>query len=226
MKEFQSRSLLFIFALVFGQGLMSCSPGTQSATKTPSPPSTSATPEPPTRLPTGFASLTPGKIETSTPPTIFIPAFPTPQDPISSNIVQDGPFTFDIRFFRDAKFRNNPVAPSLYSGMEGVGIYFTWKYQGPDLPPPATIYWGIDPNIVELLQQSEYQTNGIKDGDSNGWVGGLSLPSGSKVGDRFEALIKIDAQGKRYGAVIRLSIQEGEKGFEPRDITVESLGLK
>ncbi len=226
MKKPYLRSILVFFILVSGQVLTGCSPEKQSATVNPIESTKTAELTSLTRLSTVFASLTPGKIETSTPPTILIPAFPTPQDPISSVVVQDGPFTFDIRFFRDAKFRNNPVAPSLYSGMEGIGIYFTWKYQGPDLPPPATVYWGIEPNIVELLQQSEYQTNGIKDGDSNGWVGGLSLPSGSKVGDQFEALIKIDAQGKSYGAVIRLSIQEGEKGFEPRDITVESLGLK
>ena len=54
----------------------------------------------------------------------------------------------------------------------------------------------------------------------------LTLPSGSKVGDQLEALVRIDTQGKSYGAVICFSIQKGEKGFGPSDVTVESFGMK
>jgi len=160
---------------------------------------------------------------TATFPAISVPEFPTPQESISSHIVQDGPFTFDFRFFRDVVFGKNPVASSLYSDLEGIGVYFVWEYHGPALPPPATVYWGIDPNIVELLQQYQYKENGIKDGDKNGWTGGLILPEGSKVGDRIRAVVKIETKEKIYGAELWFTLQRGSRGLEPTEISVQAL---
>ncbi len=168
MKEPHSLSFLLLFAFIFWQVLMCRSPGKQSATLYPAEPTNTTTQPSSTGLPTIFVSQTPEKMETSTPQIIIVTDFPTPRDPFSSDVVHNGPFTFDIRFFRDARFRNNPIAPSLFSDMEENGIYFMWEYQGPGLAPPVTINWGIDPDIVELLQQSEYQTHGIKNGDSKG----------------------------------------------------------
>lgn len=226
MKKTRWRFPLFIFAVVFSQAFVGCSPEKQFAPTNPPEPANTVTQPSQTQSPIVIETQTPGKMETSTPPNILVSAFPTPQEPISSNVVQDGPFTFDIRFYRDAALGKNPIAPSLYSDMEGIGIYFTWEYHGPGLPPPATVYWGIDPDINELLQQSEYQTNGIKDGDRNGWKGGLTLPGSINAGDRLEGLVRIDAQEESYGAVIHFSVQEGDNGFEPGDVTVESLEMK
>ncbi|MCE5209500.1 MAG: hypothetical protein LLG42_14460 [Chloroflexi bacterium] len=163
--------------------------------------------------------------DTPTPPTISVSAFPTPGEPISSNAIQDGPFTFDIRFYRDVIFGKNPVASSLYSDLEGIGVYFVWEYHGPDLPPPVTVYWGIDPDVSALLSQSDYARNGIKDGDQNGREGGLTLPMGSKAGDQLKAVLKIETQDKIYGAAINFVLKEGEHGLEPDNVTIQSLGM-
>lgn len=226
MKITHLRFSFFLSAIVISQVIIGCSPMERLTTTNPPEPANTATQLSTKQAPTVNVTQTPGTLATSTPPNILLFAFPTPRVPISSSVVQDNPFTFDIRFYRDAMFGKNPVAPSLYSDMEGIGIYFTWEYQGPGLPPPATVYWGIDPNINALLQQYEYQTNGIKDGDSNGWMGGITLPSGSKVGDQLEALVRIDTGGKSYGAVIQFYIRQGTNGFEPGNVTVESIGNK
>ncbi len=65
-------------------------------------------------------------------PSMFL--FPTPEEPLSIGVVQDGPFVFDLRFFRDSIFGTNPITTSLYSDLEEIGIYFVWEYR--DKPPP------------------------------------------------------------------------------------------
>lgn len=172
------------------------------------------------------STLGAGDRRAADPLVISVSGFPTPQEPLSSSVVQDGPFTFDLRFYRDPIFGKNPIAPSLYSDLEGIGIYVVWEYHGPALPPPATIYWGVDPDLSPLLQQSEYQSNGIKEGDKNGWTGGLILPYDSQAGEQIEAVIKIVTTEKSYGAVSYFTLQAGENGLEPAEVSLQVLSTQ
>ena len=85
---------------------------------------------------------------------------------------------------------------------------------------------GIDPDLSSLLQQSEYQTNGIKDGDKNGWTGGLILPVNSHSGYQLKAMLKIDTTERSYGAILQFTLQEGENGLEPADVSIQALGVQ
>ncbi len=147
---------------------------------------------------------------------------PTPVQPLGGGAVQDGPFTFDLRLHRDPAFGANPVAPSLYSDLEGIGLYSVWRYEGPDLAAPVAVYWGVEPASSELLSQAGEK--GVKDGDSDGRDGGLILPQGSRAGDGVRAILKIETAGKTYGAVLSFTLKEGEQGLEPADVAVQPLG--
>ena len=62
-----------------------------------------------------------------------IPPQPTPADLIGGDTVQEGPFTFFLWLFRDPRMNQQPAIPSLYSDLDGIGIYKSWVYQGPDV---------------------------------------------------------------------------------------------
>ena len=154
---------------------------------------------------------------------ISIPHLPTPGQPLGGEVVQDGPFTFDLRLYRDPALGANPVTPSLYSDLEGIGVYAVWGYQGPDLPAPVTVFWGIEPDVSELLQQAQYVQDGVQAGDSDGRSGGIILPDGGRVGDVVQAILKIETDQETYGAVMSFTLKEGGQGLEPADVTIQSL---
>jgi len=132
--------------------------------------------------------------------------------------------TFELYLYRDPVFSKNPVAPSLYSDLEGIGIYAVWKYQGSDLAGPVTTYWGIEPAISALLSQKKYLQEGVKQGDSDGRDGGLILPESSQVGDVISVILKVETAQGTYGAVLLFILNENEDHeFVPTDISVQTL---
>lgn len=153
----------------------------------------------------------------------MVPYLLTPEQPLGGGTIQDGPFKFDLRLYRDPAFGAKPVAPSLYSDLEGIGVYSVWEYHGPDLAGPVTVYWGIEPDVSALLSQAQYVQEGVHDGDSNGRSGGLILPVGSQAGDVVRAILKIETTQETYGAVMSFILKEGSQGLEPTEVSVQSL---
>lgn len=155
------------------------------------------------------------------------PPEPTPADVLGGGSVQDGPFTFDLRLFRDPAFTPQPVAPSLYSDMQGWGAYTYWTYTGSEVIGPVTTYWGTEPQVDQLLQAT-YSLVAI--GSSGGRTGGILLPGGSMIpgrsqaGDRERLVLKVTTPRGDFGAVLLFTLQRGSSGFEPIDISTEPLG--
>ncbi len=92
-----------------------------------------------------------------------IPPQPTPADLIGGDVVQDGPFTFFLWLFRDPRMNQQPAIPSFYSDLDGIGIYKSWVYQGPDVSGPVRLDWGTLPQLHPFMEYSSL-TNG--EGDS------------------------------------------------------------
>jgi hypothetical protein len=153
----------------------------------------------------------------------MIPDLPTPEQPLGGFTIQDGPFNFDLRLFRDPVFGTKPVASSLYSNLEGIGVYSVWEYHGPDLTGPVTVYWGIEPDVSALLSQKNFDQERVQDGNSGGRSGGLILPVGSQAGDVVRAILKIETTQKTYGVVMSFILKEGSQGLEPTEVSVQSL---
>lgn len=156
---------------------------------------------------------------------LIVPNIPAPEQPsLGGGIIQDGPFVFDLHLYREPLFSADPIAPSLYSDIEGIGVYAVWKYQGPDVADPVAIYWGNEPNLSVLLSQEKYLQAGIKQGDGDGRNGGLILPEGSRVGDVIRVVLKVDTAHDTYGAVLIFILGENdEHELVPVDITVQAL---
>lgn len=156
----------------------------------------------------------------------LVPLQPTPQNVIGGGTVTNGPFLFDLRLFRDANFNQQPVAPSLYSDLNGIGTYLYWIYQGTDPTGPVETYWGPLPQVDNLLQET-YAS--IRSGNSGGRTGGILLPGGfflsgeSKVGDHIQIALKVHTPLGDYGSVLSFTLIQGVSGFEPTDISVDVL---
>jgi hypothetical protein len=154
------------------------------------------------------------------------PLQPTPENVIDGGTVLDGPFTFDLRLIRDPSLTRQPVAPSLFSDMEGFGTYMYWSYTGSEVMGPVTTYWGTEPQVDQLLQATYAQ---VQMGSSGGRTGGILLPGGSvmpgqsKAGDRERVVLKVSTPGGDHGAVLLFTLKQGANGFEPVDVSVEVL---
>jgi hypothetical protein len=153
---------------------------------------------------------------------------PTPEQPLGGGTIQDGPFVFDLRLFRNPSFSKQPVASSLYSDLEGIGAYMYWSYQGSDAIGSVETYWGTLPFLDQL--QSETYTS-ISFGSRGGRTGGVLLPGGSgsslpgesKTGDRIQVALKVYTPNGDFGAVLHFTLNQGANGFEPTDISVDVL---
>ena len=153
-----------------------------------------------------------------------IPPQPTPADLVGGDVVQDGPFTFFLWLFRDPRMNQQPAIPSLYSDLDGIGIYKSWVYQGPDLSGPARLDWGTLPQLNPFMEYSSL-TNGEGDGGLGGVLlpGGPFLPGESKPGDQIQIAMRMITREREYGAVLTFTLQLGANGFEPMDIRVDVL---
>lgn len=159
---------------------------------------------------------------------LIVPNIPAPELlSLGGGIIQDGPFVFDLHLYRNPLFGANPISPSLYSDVEGIGVYAVWKYQGPDVADPVAIYWGNEPNLSVLLSQEKYLQAGIKQGDGDGRNGGLILPESSRVGDVISMILKVETVRDTYGAVLLFTLAENDDHeFIPMDIAVQALNAR
>jgi len=161
--------------------------------------------------------------ETPTPLVVIAPSEPTPENLIGGGTIQDGPFVFDLRLFRDPTFSQQPVAASLYSDLNGVGAYLYWVYQGPKAIGPVQTYWGTLPQFDQLIQATYTSINKRSSGGRTGGVllpGGSFLPGESKVGDHIQVALKVQTPNGEFGAVLHFTLNQGANGFEPIDISV------
>ncbi len=155
-----------------------------------------------------------------------VPPQPTPEAVLGGGKVQDGPFTFDLRLYRDPQLTSQPLAPSLYTDMEGFGAYTYWSYNASEVIGPVTTYWGIESHLEQLLQATySSAANGSTGGRSGGILlpGGPLVPGNSQVGDRERLVLKVVTPNGSYGGVLLFTLIQGPSGFEPTDISLEVL---
>ncbi len=114
--------------------------------------------------------------------------------------------------------------PYLYSDLAGVGAYARWTYHGPALSGPVAEFWGTQPILNPTTTYPQ-----LKDGDQGLREGGVLLPGGvflpgqSYVGDQDAIAMKLEVDGKSYGASLHFTLKDGPNGFTPAQITVSPL---
>lgn len=149
--------------------------------------------------------LVKGPLGVNVTPGTVVPPQPTPPNILGGGIISEGHFVFDLRLYRDPRFNQHPVTPSLYSDMEGVAAWMYWFYAGSDTIGPVQTYWGTLPGLDQLIQETYHS---IQLGNSGGRNGGVMLPGGflisgeSKPGDRVHVALKVVTPEGEYGAVL------------------------
>ncbi|MEW6233338.1 MAG: hypothetical protein AB1566_13640 [Chloroflexota bacterium] len=107
----------------------------------------------------------------------------------------------------------------LYSDLPGVGVHSVWTYHGPALEGPIQELWGIEPDLG-----SGSLWNDLKDGYQSGHPeGGIILPKNAQAGDTVRWVHKLQTRQWSYGAVLQFVLRQGPKGFEPTNISVQTL---
>lgn len=168
--------------------------------------------------------LVKGPLGMNVTPGPIIPPPPTPPNVLGGGTVFDGHFVFDLRLYRDTRFNQHPVTPSLYSDMEGIAAWMYWFYAGADTMGPVETYWGTLHQLDQLIQETY---DSIQLGSSGGRNGGVMLPGGfyipgeSKAGDRVQIALKVVTPEGEYGGVLAFTLKQGTNGFEPSDISVD-----
>lgn len=161
-----------------------------------------------------------------TPPELLVPLEPTPAVSHAGSSVESDPFTFYLFVYKDESLGRQPVSPSLYSDLEGVGAYMFWRYDGADLAGPVEEYWGTIPNLNLLNTYSE-----IKTGQTGGRSGGVLIPEnffqpgGAKPGNRVEIVLQLKTPEDDHGASISFSLRETATGFEPEGISINAISV-
>lgn len=226
-----------LVAFLFAAGVSACSAGasrpapsptlsvsspplaTPTVTLVASPPipETPAAPLPPTPEP----APTPEHIR----PSLLMPT-PEPGQILGGGIVKDGPFRFLLWVIRDPTFGHHPVAPSLYSDIEGRAIYMGWIYEGEkSLPGPLFEYWGLPwprPNFFP----SEYPR--VEPGWGGGRIGGIHfspdlLPGSPPPDGPIKVGFFLITPEGRYGACIQFALTADSKDIDPSTITLGPL---
>lgn len=153
---------------------------------------------------------------------VVAPQEPTPAYALGGGTLVDGPLTFDLRLFRDSNYRQDPIAPSLYSDLVGIGAYMHWSYDGAYLEGPVQVFWGTLPETGELLQDgAPFLERGSRGGRTGGVLlpGGPFLPGESKAGDRVRVALQVSSPEASFCAVLSFTLREGPLGLEPLDIS-------
>lgn len=154
------------------------------------------------------------------------PLQPTPQDIIGGGTMQDGPFTFLLWLFRDPTLSLQPVTSSLYSDLDGIGVYLHWVYEGENSIGPVETFGG-SPQFLMPFPMGTFAR--IESGSSGGRTGGIilgggyGLPAEIKVGDQISLLLKVVTADGEYGAWLNFTIEQGPNGFDFRDISIETI---
>lgn len=247
VREMHSRSVIRVASmLVLCVWLSAC--GVQTAPPLPSPTATPSQPAyspitPEELLPTTAESApAPSPVAAETPawysllpltpepaPTpsqvwpSLLPPTPQPQQILGGGSVESGPFTFILWVIKDPDFGHNPVAPSLYSDLEGRAVYMGWMYRGETtFAGPVFEYWGLPLPRPDALP-AEYAR--VEPGWGGGRVAGVHfrpdlLPAEKPPeGPVRVGFLLITPQGP-YGACIRFALTG-----DGRDIDPASIGL-
>lgn len=253
-----NRSLRVFINVLLGLGLSACM---LQATQAPSPTQTSLPPSPtvglpqpsptpyqaspPTKTPltpsrakgtpdwysllpsTPEPAPTPGQVRPSLPPPT-----PEPWQILGGGTINDGPFTFTLWVIQDPAFRHTPVAPSLYSDIEGRGIHWAWVYNGKEiLTGPISEYWGLPfpKDLASVLPGGYIPQHPVAEFPrlEPGWGGGGRHGIFISPRSRSTGLVKvgfflITPKGP-YGACIQFRLTSDFQDVDPATIALDHL---
>ena len=99
------------------------------------------------------------------------------EQPYALAAFSEGPFDFEIFLYQDPGFSQNPTMTWMYSDLPGVGIHVSWTYEGSGINEPASVSWGICPDIA-----SRETLPSIQGGDNSIREGGIVLPENIAAG--------------------------------------------
>jgi len=122
----------------------------------------------------------------------------------SGGQVKDGPFTFCLVLYSDARLQPTSDHPGLMSEVPGIGLAALWFYDGPSGEGPVVQSLGLMPGPLQPIAQF----HALQKGASGNRFGGVLLPYHSKPGDQVEWGVRVTTPKGAFGATIRATLSE------------------
>ncbi len=148
-----------------------------------------------------------------------------PEGLLGGGTVPSGDFFFDLWLYCDKELSPESSFLSQYSDIAGLGMHYSWLYNGPGIEGQVEELRGFEDDI----KYCRGFDGGISTGSMGSYTGGIrfpdrdfSIPSEDPI--RFYLEVRT-AQGT-FGAIISFVLEQGPDGLDLSNMHVEPLLLE
>jgi len=142
---------------------------------------------------------------------------------LGGGMVQSNGFTIELFLYCDSVFQNQST--DFMSDIDGLAIYYNWRYDAPDESGVIQGLFGIEPDIQWKLGLGPSTSQGyVSQGQSTGILFASNPPTDffELTTLRFIYIMRTES-GQLSGAVLSFDIQQISDGLQPSKIRVSVL---
>lgn len=142
---------------------------------------------------------------------------------LGGGIVQSNGFTIELFLYCDTVFQHQSI--DFASDIDGLAIYYNWRYDAPDESGMIHGFFGIEPDVQWKFGQGPSTSQGyVAQGQSTGILFASHPPVNftEPTTLRFIFMIRTES-GQLSGAVLTFDIQQVSDGLQPSNILISVL---
>jgi DNA-binding CsgD family transcriptional regulator len=152
-----------------------------------------------------------------------VPSLRPVKNTLGGGIVQSDGFTIELFLYCDAVFQHQ--SPDFVSDIDGLAIYYNWRYDAPDESGMIQGFFGIEPDVQWKLGLGPSTSQGyVSQGQSTGILFASNPPAdfSEPPNLRFIYIMRTEA-GHLSGAVLAFDIQQMSDGLQPSNIHLSAM---
>ena len=149
-------------------------------------------------------------------------------DTLGGGIVQSNEFSIELYLFCDSNFQTDAMEQYHTSDIDGLAIYYNWRYDGPNIDAGVTgartfTFFGIDPDIqLRSVEGGGGQRQGhVSQGNSTGIVLPIDLITDFSEKKTMDFVYIMESpSGNLSGARLSFDLQQISDGLQPDNVVV------
>ncbi len=148
-----------------------------------------------------------------------------PEGLLGGGTVPSGDFFFDLWLYCDKELSPESSIPSQYSDIAGLGIHYSWLYNGPGIEGKVEELRGFEDDIKYF---SGFD-GGISIGSMGSYTGGIHFPDRVfpiSSEDPIRFYLEVRTSQGTFGAMISFVLEQGPNGLDLSNMQVEPLLLE